>query len=579
MAKHRAGPRARRRSRRGRRRRRTTTPRTTRRTSARGASRCCPVAVGAPEPARRRGPRHRHRDRRGLPPAHPRHLSRRSPAARRRALTRRVSGSRATRCYTPRRHGQASRDRGIARQGADDRALPRRGLPGPRLVRPRPRPAREPGQGQVRRRRRPRLRARVRDPRGPPQAGLRDREGGQAARTTSGSPPTSTARARRSRGTWPRPPTSPSARRRRVTFTEITEGAIREAFASPREIDQDLVDAQQARRIVDRLVGYTLSPLLSRKVRGGLSAGRVQSVAVRMVVEREREIRAFTAREYWTLEALLATADGRHVHRGPRADRRQDASTSATARPPSGHADGASRRLQPVVESIAHAPVEAQPGPAVHDQHAPAGGEPQARLQPQADDVDRPAAVRGRRHARRPRRPHHLHADRLDRDRRRGDGRGAGGDHARASASAYGTGKGRVYKTKAKGAQEAHESIRPTSFMRDPGLDARAPQGRGAAALPPDLAAGDRLADGAQGARDHDRGARRRATTGCGPRRRGRCSTASPGSTPRARTTPPPRRPSARSRRWPRATSTRVQSTSRRPSTSPSRRRATPRRR
>src|SRR5690348_9268722 len=72
----------------------------------------------------------------------------------------------------------------------------------------------------------------------------------------------------------------------------------------------DLVDAQQARRIVDRLVGYTLSPLISRKVRGGLSAGRVQSVAVRLVVEREREIDAFVAREYWTLRALLATRAG-----------------------------------------------------------------------------------------------------------------------------------------------------------------------------------------------------------------------------------------------------------------------------
>src|SRR4051794_18161864 len=102
----------------------------------------------------------------------------------------------------------------------------------------------------------------------------------------------------------------PSGKTRRVTFSEITEPAIREAFANPRDIDRNLVDAQQTRRIVDRLVGYTLSPLLSRKVRGGLSAGRVQSVAVRLVVEREREIDAFTAREYWTLQALLATADG-----------------------------------------------------------------------------------------------------------------------------------------------------------------------------------------------------------------------------------------------------------------------------
>ena len=102
----------------------------------------------------------------------------------------------------------------------------------------------------------------------------------------------------------------PAAKTQRVTFNEITESAIREAFAHPRQIDTNLVDAQQTRRIVDRLVGYTLSPLLSRKVRSGLSAGRVQSVAVRLVVEREREIEAFTAREYWTLEALLATDDG-----------------------------------------------------------------------------------------------------------------------------------------------------------------------------------------------------------------------------------------------------------------------------
>src|SRR3954471_12040053 len=102
----------------------------------------------------------------------------------------------------------------------------------------------------------------------------------------------------------------PTAKTRRVTFSEITEPAIREAFAHPRDIDQNLVDAQQTRRIIDRLVGYTLSPLLSRKVMGGLSAGRVQSVAVRLVVERERAIEAFTAREYWTIETLLGTSAG-----------------------------------------------------------------------------------------------------------------------------------------------------------------------------------------------------------------------------------------------------------------------------
>src|SRR3954469_5444795 len=96
---------------------------------------------------------------------------------------------------------------------------------------------------------------------------------------------------------------------RRVTFSEITPDAIRDAFAHPREIDHNLVDAQQTRRILDRLGGYPPWPVRGRKVPAGLSAGRVQSVAVRRVVEREREINAFTAREYWTIEALLATAD------------------------------------------------------------------------------------------------------------------------------------------------------------------------------------------------------------------------------------------------------------------------------
>ncbi len=89
----------------------------------------------------------------------------------------------------------------------------------------------------------------------------------------------------------------------RVVFHEITEPAINEAFSHPREINMDLVDAQQARRILDRLVGYSLSPLLWRKVRNRLSAGRVQSVALRLVVEREREIDAFVPEEYWSIEA------------------------------------------------------------------------------------------------------------------------------------------------------------------------------------------------------------------------------------------------------------------------------------
>jgi DNA topoisomerase-1 len=92
---------------------------------------------------------------------------------------------------------------------------------------------------------------------------------------------------------------------KRVTFSEITKPAIEAAFAHPRTINLDLVNAQQARRVIDRLVGYKLSPLVSSKIRRGLSAGRVQSVAVRLVVDREREISAFVADEYWTIAAEL----------------------------------------------------------------------------------------------------------------------------------------------------------------------------------------------------------------------------------------------------------------------------------
>ena len=95
----------------------------------------------------------------------------------------------------------------------------------------------------------------------------------------------------------------------RITFNEITKHAVAEAINSPRTIDKNMVDAQQARRMLDRIVGYKLSPLLWRKVCKGLSAGRVQSVAVRLICEREREIQAFVPEEYWSIEGHYVTAD------------------------------------------------------------------------------------------------------------------------------------------------------------------------------------------------------------------------------------------------------------------------------
>jgi DNA topoisomerase-1 len=118
------------------------------------------------------------------------------------------------------------------------------------------------------------------------------------------SPATPIAKARPSRGTFREALKLKNVRR--IEFNEITKTAVQRALDNPREIDMDRVNAQQARRVLDRIIGYQLSPLLSRKISKGLSAGRVQSVAVRLVCEREREIQAFKIEEYWTINALLS---------------------------------------------------------------------------------------------------------------------------------------------------------------------------------------------------------------------------------------------------------------------------------
>lgn len=99
----------------------------------------------------------------------------------------------------------------------------------------------------------------------------------------------------------------------RVTFNEITKHGVTEGMREPRSIDIDLVDAQQARRILDRLIGYKLSPFISQKIRRGLSAGRVQSVALRLIVDREEEIRAFVPQEYWSIDAKFSNPPSKKV--------------------------------------------------------------------------------------------------------------------------------------------------------------------------------------------------------------------------------------------------------------------------
>ncbi len=257
----------------------------------------------------------------------------------------------------------------------------------------------------------------------------------------------------------------PAAKTQRVTFSEITESAIREAFAHPRQIDTNLVDAQQTRRIVDRLVGYTLSPLLARKVRAGLSAGRVQSVAVRLVVEREREIDAFTAREYWTLEASLATADGTafpaEVVRIDGAA--LDVGDGETAER---HAS-ALRELTPLVTKVGTRKQTRSPAPPFttstlqQEASRKLGYSPKRtmsiaqRLYEGADTPDGHVGL--------------ITYMRTDSTAMAGVAMGEARDVIRGRfGEAYTMPKGRVYKTKAKGAQEAHESIRPTSFRREP---------------------------------------------------------------------------------------------------------------
>ncbi len=257
----------------------------------------------------------------------------------------------------------------------------------------------------------------------------------------------------------------PADKTRRVTFSEITEPAIREAFAHPRQIDQNLVDAQQTRRIVDRLVGYMLSPLLSRKVRGGLSAGRVQSVAVRLVVEREREISSFVAREYWTIEAILEAASG-------------DRFAAELVR-----IDGEAIDVKDVEMATRHVEAIAQSHPvatkvAVRTQkRSPAPPFTTSTLQQEAS----------RRLSFSPKRTMSV-AQHLYEGVETGEGHVGLITYMRTNSTAiagvamgearevigdrygatYTMPKGRVYKTKSKGAQEAHESIRPTSFRRDP---------------------------------------------------------------------------------------------------------------
>lgn len=256
----------------------------------------------------------------------------------------------------------------------------------------------------------------------------------------------------------------------RVVFHEITPRAIEEAFNHPREIDLQLVDAQQARRVLDRLVGYKISPLLWNKVRSGLSAGRVQSVALRMIADREREITAFQPQEYWSIEADLAP------------DRARDQMFRARL-----HGYVESKRtlqLHTVDETLSVTN-------ALHSAHyqvaqVRTGAQNRRPAPPFTTSTLQQEA--SRRLGFQPKRTMVI-AQQLYEGRALGDGSEVGlitymrtdstavaaeaRDEARDFIAArYGAeylpATPREYRAKAKGAQEAHEAIRPTSVRREP---------------------------------------------------------------------------------------------------------------
>ena len=203
---------------------------------------------------------------------------------------------------------------------------------------------------------------------------------------------------------------------RRIVFHEITEDAVKEALEHPSDVNENLVRAQESRRILDRLYGYTLSPVLWKKVQTGLSAGRVQSVAVRLIVEREEERRAFRVGEYWDLEAsmqgegrqfvatLVRLADqriatgkdfdpqtGKLKNQNVRLLDQAAAGDAARRRPRERSLDGDGRRAEARRRAS---------GAAVHDIDPHPGSEPQARVRHRAHDAGGAAAVSGARERR-----------------------------------------------------------------------------------------------------------------------------------------------------------------------------------
>jgi len=235
---------------------------------------------------------------------------------------------------------------------------------------------------------------------------------------------------------------------RRITFNEITKPAVSKAIENPREIDQDLVDAQQARRVLDRIVGYELSPLLWRKVQAGLSAGRVQSVAVRLVVERERELQAFESESTYGVSGEFRVDNSTLLPAKLKSDLKDEAAARTFVK----HAEKATFN----VKDIQTKDGTRNPGPPFTT----------STLQQTASSVLGMSPKQTMMLAQRLYESGHITYMRTDSlnlsDQALGQAKDViikkfGADHY----------KRRVFKSKSKGAQEAHEAIRPTNLAKD----------------------------------------------------------------------------------------------------------------
>ncbi len=262
---------------------------------------------------------------------------------------------------------------------------------------------------------------------------------------------------------------------RRVTFHEITKGAIQKAMQEPGSISHNLVDAQQARAILDYLVGFNLSPFLWKKIRYGLSAGRVQSVALRLICDREKEIQAFESREYWTIDALLAHGGRQGSARPPGRRRRREAGQVRHRR----------RGASPGTDGGAHAGRRTAAAPAFT---VSAVTRSEKRRNPAAPFTTSTLQQEASRKLGFSARKTMSTAQKLYEGIDIGEGAVGLITYMRTDSVAlsqvataeaqevitrlfggeYALAKPRVYKSKAKNAQEAHEAIRPTSVANTP---------------------------------------------------------------------------------------------------------------